>query len=69
MAQTFSVSIRIYPDRAKQWRWQLLASNGRILADSGESYTRRRDCVRAVARVVALVRTVNLGTLRQKDRP
>jgi uncharacterized protein YegP (UPF0339 family) len=30
------------------WRWRLLSANGRTVADSGEAYTRRRDCVRAV---------------------
>lgn len=29
-----------------EWRWQLIASNGRIVADSGEGYKRRVDCVR-----------------------
>lgn len=39
----------VYQDKAGQWRWRLLAANNRIVADSGESYTRMRDCERAVA--------------------
>lgn len=38
----------VYQDTAGQWRWRLLAANGRVVADSGESYTRLRDAERAV---------------------
>lgn len=31
----------IYMDRRARWRWRLKAANGRILADSGQGYTRR----------------------------
>lgn len=27
-----------YQDKAKRWRWQLVAENGRIVADSGQGY-------------------------------
>ena len=27
------------------WRWQLVARNGRIYADSGEAYTTKRKCL------------------------
>lgn len=37
------------PYRAKDgWRWRLLARNGRIIAESGEAYTRKRDALRAL---------------------
>lgn len=29
----------LYKDSSGQWRWWLVASNGRTVADSGESYT------------------------------
>jgi uncharacterized protein YegP (UPF0339 family) len=41
----------VYADRAGEYRWRLVASNGRIVADSGEGYTRERDALRAVRRV------------------
>jgi len=41
----------VYKDKAKEWRWRLVASNGRIIADSGEGYTERNDCVEALDRV------------------
>jgi uncharacterized protein YegP (UPF0339 family) len=37
------------------WRWRLLAGNGRLIAESGEGYTRRRDAVRAVRTVLRIV--------------
>ena len=33
------------------WRWRYTASNGRVLADSGQGYSRRMDAVRGACRV------------------
>jgi uncharacterized protein YegP (UPF0339 family) len=33
-----------YQDDSGQWRWRAVAPNGRIVADSGESYHNRKDC-------------------------
>ena len=41
----------VYRDRAGQWRWNLTAVNGRKLADSGEGYFNKQDCLAAVNRV------------------
>lgn len=38
---------QVYPAK-DGYRWRLKAANGRIIAESGEAYTRRRDCIRAV---------------------
>lgn len=45
------MKLRVYR-AADGWRWRLKARNGRIIADSGEAYTRRSDCVK-VARKIA----------------
>ena len=37
--------------RRTQWRWRLVARNGRIIATSGEGYNNRRD---ALAMIVAI---------------
>lgn len=37
--------------RWQPWRWVAKASNGRILATSGESYTNKRDAVNAIVTV------------------
>lgn len=33
-------TFEIYKDAKKEWRWRLKASNGKIIADSAESYKR-----------------------------
>lgn len=47
----------VYQDDSGLWRWRLVTANGRIIADSGEGYTRQRDVRRAirVVRAAALV--------------
>ena len=35
----------VYRDRAGEWRWTLQAANGRAIADSGEGYVHREDCL------------------------
>lgn len=41
----------LYKDKAGEWRWNLKASNGRIVADCGEGYKRRSSMVRTLWRV------------------
>ena len=53
---------RIYQDAGVEWRWRLVAANGRIVADSAEGYTREADAVRAAetAAYTATVATVEV---------
>lgn len=44
-----------YQDNAKQWRWRLVADNGRIMADSAEGYDSIGNAHRAAKRVAELV--------------
>lgn len=37
----------IYRDRKGEWRWRMRAANNRVVADSGEGYTRRSSALRA----------------------
>ena len=39
---------KIYKDKQGEWRWQFKADNGDIIADSGEGYTNKSDCQRAI---------------------
>jgi uncharacterized protein len=41
-----------YKDRKGEFRWRLLASNGKIVADSAESYKTKYNLSRAMARFV-----------------
>lgn len=36
-------------DGKGEWRWRLRATNGNIIADSGEGYRHREDCERGIA--------------------
>ena len=54
-----TAKLELYRDGRREWRWRLRASNGRILADSGEGYRRRRSARNAVDRV----RTVLTGNV------
>jgi len=38
----------IYRDVGGFWRWSLVASNGRKIADSGEGYYNRADCLHGI---------------------
>jgi len=40
-----------YKDTKGEWRWRLKASNGRIIADSGEGYKNEQDCLDDINRV------------------
>lgn len=35
-----------------EWRWRIVAANGRKLANGGESYKRRIDCVKQLERAM-----------------
>ena len=42
----------VYKDQAGYWRWSLRAGNNRKVADSGEGYFNRDDCLAAIALVM-----------------
>jgi len=48
-------TVEFYADSVGEWRWRLVAVNGRTVADGSEGYTRRSDAKRAYRRVEALV--------------
>lgn len=41
-------TFRVYKDASGEWRWQLTAANNRIIADSGEGYQNKQDCLAAI---------------------
>jgi uncharacterized protein YegP (UPF0339 family) len=38
----------VYKDARGEYRWRLVAANGRNLADSGEGYRNKEDCLAAI---------------------
>lgn len=49
------MKFNIYKDAKGLWRWQLLARNGRILADSGEGYARKAHVSSIVGKVITSI--------------
>lgn len=47
-----NITLKLYRDKKGQFRWTLIASNGRKLADSGESYKRRGAMEKALAAIL-----------------
>ncbi len=41
----------LYKDKNAQWRWTLWSSNGRKLANCGEGYHNKADCLRDLSLV------------------
>jgi uncharacterized protein YegP (UPF0339 family) len=46
-----SAKFEYYVDRAGNWRWHLKAPNGLIIADSGQGYNTRQDCLAGIGLV------------------
>lgn len=45
--------IEIFKDEAGEWRWRIKAANGKIVATSGEGFTRKWSARRAAKRVLS----------------
>lgn len=53
--------LSVYRDRTGQYRWRLTRVNGgKIIADSGEGYTRERDAWRAVKRLPLAIHLIGI---------
>jgi uncharacterized protein YegP (UPF0339 family) len=45
------MKFEIYEDKRGEYRWRLIATNAKILADSGEGYNDVNECKIAVERI------------------
>jgi len=48
--------IAVYIDAGGGWRWRMVASNGRIVADGSEGYQSKAGALRAARKLVVMVR-------------
>ena len=48
--RAYYAKIKIYRDVRGQYRWRLLGSNGKIIADCSEGYVTKYNCEQAVDR-------------------
>jgi len=46
-----SMHFNLYKDHGGEWRWRLIAVNGKIVADSGESYSTKANAEAGIALV------------------
>ena len=46
--------VEVYTDKAGEFRWRYVASNGKILADSGEGYKRKKNALKMAYRVLGM---------------
>ncbi|GGL68394.1 HVO_2922 family protein [Halocalculus aciditolerans] len=44
-------TFEVFEDAAGEWRWRLVASNGKIIADSGEGYQSKQGVERGIESV------------------
>ena len=54
-----NMKFTIYKDIKGEFRWSLIAKNGKILGDSGEGYKRKGKCRRIIERII-----LNVGTAK-----
>jgi uncharacterized protein YegP (UPF0339 family) len=49
----------IFQDNRGAWRWQLRASNGRVVADGGEGYSSKRNAINGVLATLRIATNKN----------
>ncbi len=53
----------LYKDDAREFRWRFKASNGKIIADSGEGYINKRDAIDGINFVKNYAANADFGDL------
>ena len=53
----------IYKDARGEWRWRLEATNNKIIANSGEGYENKADCLHAIGLVMSTTTTTPIYNL------
>ena len=46
-----NLKFELYADKAEEFRWRLKATNGKVLATSGEGYKAKADAKKGIARI------------------
>lgn len=57
-------TFEVYQDRADEWRWRLVATNGNIIADSGEGYQSKQGAKRGIESVRKAAPRAEVETLK-----
>jgi uncharacterized protein len=64
------LTYKVYKDKKGEWRWNLKAENGKIIADSAEGYINKSDCLDAITLVKSsanaqVIRPLDLASLNR----
>lgn len=51
LKRKYTAKIRVYRDRKGTYRWRLVGSNGKIMADSAEGYVSKQNALLAADRL------------------
>jgi len=60
--------IEVYQDAKGEWRWRAKASNGRIVAESGEGYSSMSGAERAIHTAANVIYGADIKVLLPKKR-
>jgi uncharacterized protein YegP (UPF0339 family) len=60
------VMFELYKDAGGEWRWRLVANNSKVIADCGEGYRRRHECVEAIERLKRMVDVASIAEIMFK---
>jgi uncharacterized protein YegP (UPF0339 family) len=63
------VKFEIYEDAQNEWRWTLKAANGQIVADGGEGYDSKSNCMKAVRRIKTKVARIGRAYVEVSKQP
>lgn len=57
----------VYPDKKGEWRWRIKAGNGQVMADSGEGYGKKGNCLRAIDKIAIVFKTQDPIVITEGD--
>ncbi len=58
------MEFQLYKDDRKEWRWRLVAANGKTIADSSEGYARIEDAEHGIELVRTVTRSADVPVRR-----
>lgn len=63
------MKFHVFQDTEGQWRWKLVARNGKTIAVSGEGYKRKRHAVKMVYTITQAIEHGTWDTEVHDERP
>lgn len=61
------MKFELYEDKAGEWRWRLVAKNGKTIADSGEGYHGQGNARRALKTVRKAIADADIIVVKAGD--